>query len=154
MINSKILISFLLGLCLLPGFLTADEIKINVESIACSNKRSDLEKPVKCDQKLLDLKHKLAQLPFENFVSTGVQQAKLATDKKQTFKLQNADLLTLELLYLEGSRVGLLIDWEDQSGMQLLDTRMHFDRNETMLAGADTDSEANNGKILAISLEK
>jgi hypothetical protein len=140
----------LLVLCLLtPILLFAEEVTLTVEAISCEQPRPDLsDKKLDIPSGLNHIKEKLEEVHFKNFKLDSTQSITLPIKEKQKITLNNGDQLALEMLYLEAERIGLWINWQDSSGMELLDTRMHFDTAETMLAGAEC--EENKGKMLAV----
>lgn len=102
------------------------------------------------DNRLDDIKRKLCKLQFHNFKMISSQETEVPIKRKQTLSLLNGQTLTLRPLYVEGDRVGLWLKWQDNSGMQILDTRMHLDSGESMLTGIDGSSDS--GLILAIDV--
>lgn len=129
-----------------------ENVTINIKTITCSGKRVVSRKnPIVVHDSIRNLKSKLKQIPFKNFNLVSSESITIPSESKQQIKLKNKDSLGLELLYLKQDRVGLWLDWADKEGMRLLDTRLHFDCMETMLAGADTESDT--CKMLAISVE-
>jgi hypothetical protein len=146
MLNRFILFTILF---VLPLSISADSVELSVDTISCDQPRTDLEKErALIPEELVHLKDKLEDVHFKNFNLDSTQSIKLLASNKQKLTLANGDGLELEMLYLEDQRIGLWINWKDTSGMELLDTRMHFDISETMLAGAEC--EENKGKLLAV----
>ncbi len=143
-------INFLL-LCvfLTPVFSFAEDVTLIVETITCDHPRADLsDKKLVIPESLAHIKDKLEDLHFKNFNLDSAQSVVLPMQEKRKLTLSNGDDLELEMLYFEDQRVGLWINWHDTSGMQLLDTRMHFDASEIMITGAEC--EENKGKMLAV----
>lgn len=135
----------------LAGF-ALDNVTIKVQSIECSGEKSSKNTKIKVDQSISSLETRLKDLPYTNFNLASSQTINIPLNKEQELTLDSGDILHLKLLYLDQERVGLLLNWKDSEGMQLLDTRMHFGCTETMLAGAE-GCEGDNGKLLAISVE-
>lgn len=105
---------------------------------------------VKVDARIKDLAPKLGKLHFRCFRLISSQREMLPLGKRETVALVDGNMLTLRPLSLDSKRVGLWIKWQDGSGMQVLDTRMHFDLGESMLTGVD--GAADSGLILAIDV--
>ena len=119
--------------------------------ITCDQPRADLaDHSIIVHDSLRHLKDKFQEIHFKEFNLESAQTISIPLNQKQQLTFKNGDTLELEMLYLENERVGLWIDWKDSSGMKLLDTRMHFDSTETMLAGAEC--EENKGKMLAVTV--
>ena len=143
---------------LLSAVAFADEAKqavsFKIESIACRDRQKALIKSDKIiiHDSIRALKPKLKKLPYKSYHLDSVKNVTLPDSNRHEVQLKNGDMLALELLYFDDKRVGLEIDWRDKSNMKLLETRMHFDRNDTMLAGA-ADEESEQAKMLAISLQ-
>jgi hypothetical protein len=51
-------------------------------------------------------------------------------------------------IYMDQRKVGLWLNWKDRDGSQILNTRVHFNSQDTVLTG--TDCSHNEGMILAI----
>ena len=100
-----------------------------------------------------ELKPKLSKLPYKSCDLVWAQNISIPMKSRQKFQISNGDQLELELLYIEDQRVGLWIDWHDKAGVDLLDTRLHFDASEIMLAGAEEGEDSDKAKMLAISIE-
>lgn len=128
-------------------------INLKIESIECRDRQKKLIESDKIviHDSIRALKPKLKKLPYKSYHLDSVANVSLPSSERQEVKLKNGDMLALELLYFDNERVGLEIDWRDESDMKLLQTRMHFDQDDTMLAGA-ADEESMQAKVLAISL--
>lgn len=132
------------------------KIKVKVRLLQASEKSSVgfssfvSDKPVEKD--LADLKEQLDVLPFEHFKVLTKEKAVLPLKKQATIKLANGHYLILKALSIDNGQVGLWLNWKDESGQCLLDTRMHFDSAEAMLAG--TDHNTDDGLLLAINVKE
>lgn len=104
------------------------------------------------DQDLKDLTSKLEKLPFRSFTLLASREEELRLRKKETLNLPNGQTLTFRPVYLDNKRVGISLDWKDRDGAGILNTRVHFDPEESLLTGTDsgTELEAQGGLILAI----
>ncbi len=143
--------TILLCALLIPVLSFAKDLTLTVETITCEEPRVDLtDKKLTIPDSLGHIKEKLEDIHFKTFNLESAQSVTLPMKEKKKLTLNNGDALELEVLYFEDQRVGLWINWNDSSGMQLLDTRMHFDASETMLAGAEC--EENKGKMLAVKV--
>lgn len=103
------------------------------------------------DPKLLDLKDKLAKLQYHRFRLLTQQAAEIPLRKKQTIPLISGQTLTLRPLYVDGQKIGLWLRWKDPTGSDILDTRLHFDNESSMITG--TEAAADSGIILAIDVK-
>lgn len=102
------------------------------------------------DPAISDLKDKLESLPFEQFVLISSQEKLIPLKKKETIEFKCGQFLHLRPLLIDGNKVSLWLNWEDSNGQNILDTRMHFDSSQSMLAG--TDSTDDTGLLLAINV--
>jgi hypothetical protein len=104
--------------------------------------------PATVDPALEDLVSKLSQLPFRSFRLVAAKDEQLSLRKKEVMHLPNDQTLAFRPMYMDSKRVGLWLSWKDSSGGSILDTRIHFDANESILTG--TDCSPDTGTILAI----
>ena len=102
------------------------------------------------DQQLEDLRGKLLKLHYRNFRLLGVQEEIVPLLQKESIALLNGQMLTVRPLYVSGKRIGLWLKWRDRGGVEVLDTRMHFDAGESMLTG--TEDQGGKGVVLAINV--
>lgn len=105
---------------------------------------------IQIDHRLKDLTSKLQKLQYRTYKLIGSQRETLTFGRKQTLNLVGGDVLALRPISIENTRVGMWLQWQDSAGMQVLDTRMHFDIGESVLAGLESSGEA--GTILAIDV--
>ncbi len=103
---------------------------------------------VHIDQTLKDLQPKLVQLPFSSFKLLASKEEHVLLRKKQTLHLPNGQSLALRPMYMDHKRVGVWLNWKDTSGTDILNTRIHFDADDSVLTG--TDCSHDSGLILAI----
>ena len=103
------------------------------------------------DEELNDLEYKLQALPYRSYRLIASREVALPVEHKQSLRLQGGQTLNLRLLYADKTRVGMWLGWLDKSGGTLLDTRVHFNRAEPMLAG--TDSSKKCGMLLALEVK-
>ena len=155
--TSTLFTRLFLGTCLLGGVATAEtakSINLKIESIECRDRQKELIKSDKIviHDSIRSLKPKLKKLPYKSYHLDSVEKITLPDHQRHEIKLKNGDVLALELLYFDKQRIGLELDWRDSTNMKLLETRMHFDQDDTMLAGA-ADEESMQAKMLAISLQ-
>ncbi len=127
-------------------------VRVRVRAIEARSEQGAQKqsRPSKLGRGLADLEHKLSELSFDSFKLLGTQQAQIELKKKYAMTLSNRDMLTLRPLYVEGKRTGLWLKWRDSAGLEILDTRLHFACGESMLAGANSNSES--AVILAIDV--
>lgn len=102
------------------------------------------------DSRLEDLRGKLKGLGFGSFRLVSTDSRKVVIEHREIIALGNGTTLTVRPLYAKGSRVGMWLKWQDPSGDNLLDTRMHFAQGESMIAGADQTGDT--GILLAIDV--
>jgi hypothetical protein len=135
-------------------FYEASDVTIFVRTIEATDPiKGDLsdaaEEPVvRVDAALEDLQPKLAQLPFSSFKLLASKQEHVSLRKRQTLHLPNGQSLVLRPMYVDHKRVGVWLNWKDTGGTDILNTRIHFDADDSVLTGTDCPHDA--GLILAI----
>lgn len=100
------------------------------------------------DQALKDLQPKLTQLPFSSFKLLASKEQQVSLRKRETLHLPNGQSLALRPMYVDHKRVGVWLNWKDTGGADILNTRIHFDADDSVLTGTDCPHDA--GLILAI----
>lgn len=100
------------------------------------------------DTALGDLESKLARLPFAKFHLIALKEETITLRKKNWIQLPNGQSLAFRPMYVENKKVGLWLNWKDRDGTEILNTRLHFDANDSVLTG--TDGPHDQGLILAI----
>jgi hypothetical protein len=128
------------------------EVSVRIRAIRASVPNSidkDELKPLSIDKKLDDISTKLSGFDFRRFKLISEQVLTVPVKKKTVVNLTEKTVLNIRPTYVEPNKLGLWIKWTDSSGQRtLLDTRMHFDSQENMLAG--TNCENNKALILSI----
>lgn len=144
----------------LTGSATAEDscegtkIKLIVRTIQASEPRQphtqdSAETPsIKLEESLTDLKPKLALLPFSSFRLISTKEEEISLKKRESLQLPNGQTLSFRPMYMEKERVCMWLSWKDTDGSDILNTRIHFDADESVLTG--TDYHDNEGRILAI----
>jgi len=100
------------------------------------------------DSSLADLRPKLAQLSFTSFRLLCSKQERISLMHKAVIHLPRGQSLAFRPVYMDNKRVGLWLNWKDANDGDILNTRIHFDTDDSVLTG--TDSSHNSGLILAI----
>jgi len=111
------------------------------------NAPSELQAPSVAPE-LADISAKLAQLPFSSFTLLTTKNESHVIKKRETMKLPNGQSLTFRPMYMDNKRVGLWLNWREADGSEILNTRVHFDSDDTVVTG--TDCAGDRGLILAI----
>jgi hypothetical protein len=158
------LIILLSALCLSAKALHADDaltlhetIKVSVRAIQASvphesgdekQPNQSAERAIHVDEELKDLQEKLIHLPFNTFRLLSQKEETLALKTRDSLQLPNGQSLMFRPIYMDQRKVGLWLNWKDRDGSQILNTRVHFNSQDTVLTG--TDCSHNEGMILAI----
>lgn len=100
---------------------------------------------------LEDLKSKLQEIPYKNFRLVSSKEERFCLKKRQSMQLPNGQALSFRPIYMDGKKVGLWINWKDHDGAQILDTRLHFNSDDSVITG--TDHVTGSGTVLAIKAE-
>jgi hypothetical protein len=133
-------------------------IKLVVRTIHASGARAgspqanSAETGVSVENSLSDIKPKLEMLPFSTFHLISQKEEEISVKKKESIQLPNGQTLSFRPMYMDKERVGMWLSWKDTDGSDILNTRIHFDADESVLTG--TDYRENEGRILAIRATK
>lgn len=133
----------------------ASTIKLAVRAIQASEASPSVgangssERQLHIDATLSDLQAKLAHLPFTHFHLLSRKEETITLRKKNSLQLPNGQSLVFRPLYVDTQKVGLWLNWRDKDGSEILNTRLHFDSQDSILTG--TDCSHNEGVILAIN---
>lgn len=127
---------------------TCTKVMVEVKAIAASKSE---DKNTKIDPRISYLAEQLRKMPYQNYTLLVERSAKVPLMKKRIIPLTDNQTLTVRPIYANDKRVGVWLKWQDGKGMKILDTRMHFDCDQPMLTGLETNSER--GLILAVSIK-
>ena len=132
----------------------SDLVNVFVRTIQASepvegeqDSKSSAQAP-KLPAELSDISAKLVQLPFSSFTLLASKNETHAIKKRETMQLPNGQSLTFRPIYMDNKRVGLWLNWREADGSEILNTRVHFDADDSVVTG--TDCAGNKGRILAI----
>lgn len=133
------------------------KIKLVVRTIHASGPRtttqeSATDQKIAVEAQLDDIKPKLEMLPFTSFRLISQKEEEISVKKKESIQLPNGQTLSFRPMYMDKDRVGMWLSWKDTDGSDILNTRIHFDADESVLTG--TDYRDNEGRILAIRAMK
>lgn len=132
------------------------QVLVNVRTLRAVERFDRTPNPgvvaVKIDSRLQDLSSKLRELPFKNFSLLSTEERTIPLKKRETLSLGGGQTLTLRPLYADNDRVGMWLKWKEPDGSDILDTRMHFNFGESMIAG--TDNSPSSGVILVIDVQR
>lgn len=151
----------LIPLCFGPCTVQAEEscehskVKVVVRTIQATGQRASstaANEAPSVEDSLADLKPQLTLLPFSTFHLISSKEEEISLKKKESFRLPNGQTLTFRPMYMEKERVGMWLSWKDTDGTDILNTRIHFDSDDSVLTG--TDYHDNEGRILAIRAVK
>jgi len=129
-------------------------IKLSIRTIhasdpsAVDSAKDVTEHVVRVDNDIRDLESKLSQLPFGNFQLVSTKEEIVTLKTRDSLKLANGHSLTFRPIYMDEKKVGLWLNWRDEEGDEILNTRVHFDATDSVLTG--TDCSHDKGLILAI----
>ena len=133
----------------------AHSVVVEVRSVEASEPApQDRQSPYdisSVDARLDDIRTKLQKLHYRKFRLVGVRSQVVPLLQKGVLELVNGHSLTVRPLYISPRRIGLWLKWLDKAGIEVLDTRLHFDPGESMLTG--TDGEGEKGMVLAIDVK-
>jgi hypothetical protein len=73
-------------------------------------------------------------------------------NSQEKVALPNGQSVSVRPMYAESKRMGLWLNWFDNDGSEILNTRVHFDTDDTIVTG--TDCPNNEGLLLAITASR
>lgn len=127
-------------------------VLVNVRAIRASNPVNRTAAEQTIDARLSDIQSKLKSFEYSRFRMISNQKLQVPLKKRESVNLTEKTTLHVRPLYLEEGRVGMWIKWIDSNSDDvLLDTRMHFNAQESMVTG--TNCKNDKALILAISAE-
>lgn len=100
------------------------------------------------DTRLSDLDTEFHAFPFQMYQFLDQQDVRVSMRRKQEVHLVTGQLLKLRLLSAASNGILLWLRWQAKSGELLLDTRVHLDFGDNVIAGAESVNRT--GLILAI----
>lgn len=134
------------------------KVKLIVRTIHASGVRAPNARETQGDSNitveapLADIRPKLEMLPFQSFRLISQKEEEIFVKKKESIQLPNGQTLAFRPMYMDKERIGMWLSWKDTDGSDILNTRIHFDADESVLTG--TDYQENEGRILAIRATK
>ncbi len=90
----------------------------------------------------------LTAVPYRSFQMIENRALQISLKQKKRLAIGDSQLLLIRPLYIRDDRLCLWLKWKDQRGMSVLDSRMHIELGQSMVAGVE--GEGNNALILAI----
>ena len=111
---------------------------------------SEASQVLTLDPRLEDLRAKLNKLPFQSFRLLSTDEEVITLKQRDTIHLSNGQRLCLRPLDFSNDQITMWLKWKASDGMSILDTRLSFALNETMVAGIEGQDD--DGVILAINI--
>ncbi len=99
---------------------------------------------------LTNYKEKLLEFPFDRFQLVHSSNIQIPIMKREQIVLDSGEKMELKASYCESGRAGLWLQWLDQDGAELINTRLHFDQHEPVIVGAEKDEFS--GRLLMVRL--
>lgn len=129
---------------------------VSVRSVGADNQivtpvvNGPLAETVAVDERISDLRDKLKNLKYRHFALLESTERTVTENQIETVPLYGGHSVALKPVRFGRGRIGLWLRWTDERGSEVLNTKMHFDSRESMLAGMER--EGNKGVILAIGV--
>ena len=129
---------------------------VSVRSVGADNQivtpvvSGPVAETVAVDERISDLREKLKNLNYRHFLLLESTERIVSENQIETVPLYGGHALALKPVRFGRGRIGLWLRWTDERGAEVLNTKMHFDSRESMLAGMER--EGNKGVILAIGV--
>ena len=102
------------------------------------------------DSELLDIKSKLAKYGYHRFRLLDSEERLVEENTVELIGLSEGHSITVRPVSLPHDRIGLWLRWRDAKGIEVLNTKLKFDSQESMLAGVE--GEGRSGRVLAIGV--
>ncbi len=125
----------------------AAQIERDGSDIDKAARKADLNQPG-----IKDIKDKLKKLKYNHLTLMSEQEKRVAMNSKETFTLVDGNVISFRPVSKNKDKVCLWLNWKDSSGMNVIDTRLHFNGNETVITGMDTPNGS--GIVLAIDVKE
>ena len=125
-------------------------VKVEVRTVLGVRSQTEQSQKVLIDSRLRDLAPKLQKLQYDKYQLLSARQESIPVAGRHTMLLSNGQRLTLRPLYVKEERVGMWMKWDDSSGMQIIDTRIHFNCGEDALTALESNPER--GLILSVKV--
>lgn len=109
---------------------------------------ADQHNSIQFDSNLKSVSSKLLSLPFRSYSLLKKQDVDLPINEKQELYIHD-NKIQMRQLGAEKNKFCIWLRWDDESGMNLIDTRLHLRPGETMILGSDATSDS--GVILALT---
>lgn len=119
---------------------SAQQFDISIRTILAANGGSEF------DSRIDDLKEKLSKLPYSSFKLVSDDKQEIGLLEKSSVRLQNGQKLCMRAVDRTADSVTLWIKWTDIDGDVVLDTRMSFAMNETLVAGVEGQAQQDSSK--------
>jgi hypothetical protein len=137
-----------------PNTISSERVTILIRTIQATspvvtNQSETPATSTDIEPSLIDLQAKLTQLPFRSFKLVASKEGHFELTKKGTLNLPNGQSVALRPMYADNLRMGMWLNWLDSDGTEILNTRIHFDSEDTIVTG--TDSASDEGLLLAIT---
>lgn len=131
-------------------------VKLSIRTIQASEPRDispdqGATTQTQLDPTLGDIGAKLSRLPFAKFHLLAAKEETITLRKRNSIKLPNGQSLAFRPMSTENKKMGLWLNWKDSDGSEILNTRVHFDADDSVVTG--TDCAHDKGLILAIKAE-
>lgn len=127
-----------------------EKIGFDLFSIEANGVRQSTAR-VSMNKSLAPFKDHLLQFPFHNYKIRYLTQISLPVKTSEKFYLSDNEVLQLKVLYCEDKRASIWINWQDSEGNEVLDTRLHFNKDEPIIAGVEEGEFK--GKFLLLKLK-
>lgn len=121
----------------------ADPITFDFKVLSASNSFT-AELPEELEQ----YSEQLEELPYTGFKIVMSKKIQLELDENVGISLDNKEEVGLKLSYVKKNKYCFWLNWQDQEGDDILDTKIHLDNGEAFITGSD---EGEGARLLVIS---
>lgn len=129
------------------------EVTLRVRTINAlhSNSSAGVPGEKEIDGRLRDLQDRFESLPYNKFTLRSSELVDVPLKRKSSVRLPDGHTLTFRVLYRNEKKLGLWLDWLDDMGMMVLNSKVHLNCHDPFLAG--TDNVRGGGLLLAVAVE-
>lgn len=142
---------FIAGQAFAEDEIVKDKI-YNLKIRAIQGMVSEVDKnPEGSGNQLSDIKSNLDELGFKSYKMFDTKIVQIHFETPTSVIMSNGDTLTFKHFRSDAGRICMWFKWIGSDGMQILDTKLHFDAQESVITG--TEDSSNSGVIFAINVE-
>jgi hypothetical protein len=108
----------------------------------------ELHQKVKFASSLKQISAKLLPLPFKSYSLASQQNFSIDLNALKELTLYNQSTIKMKVLAHSRNKICMWLRWDDNTGLNLIDTKIYLKPGDTMILGSDSASDE--GVVLAV----